>query len=119
MVETTGTVPEHNFVRTRGDDYSFVLAIKDGSGTAIDITGSTFLLTVDPSPTPEDDTNNVSQLSGVIVVAASGTVRFTPDAALADAAPGVYFFDVQQTDSGGAVRTILKGSWTIVQDVTK
>lgn len=119
MVDTIGEVSAINFVRKRGDTYSFTLSLKDSAGAAIDITGSTFLLTIDPSPTPEDATNNVAQLTGVIVApATNGQIRFDPDAASVGTV-GVFFYDVEQTDSGGRIRTVLAGQWTVEQDVTK
>lgn len=119
MVDTVGTVPQLNFVRKRGDTYSFTVSLRDAAGAALDITGASFLLTIDPSPTPENAAANVAQLAGTIVGAPTlGQVRFDPTAPSV-ATPGVYFFDVQMTDAGARVRTILAGQWTVEQDITK
>jgi hypothetical protein len=119
MVDTIGTVPVTNFVRRRGDTYPFVLSLKDGAGAALDITGATFLLTIDPSPTPENSAANIAQLTGTIVgPATNGQVRFTPTAP-AVGTLGVLFYDVQMTEAGGGIRTILVGQWSVEQDVTK
>lgn len=119
MVDTVGTVSQLNFTRKRGDTYSFVLSLKDSAGAAIDITGSTFLLTIDPSPDPADASANIAQLTGTIVGAGTaGQVRFDPSAPSV-ATVGGFYFDVQQTDAGSKVRTILTGQWTVEQDVTK
>lgn len=119
MVDTVGTVPQLNFTRKRGDTYSFVLSLKDAAGAALDITGASFLLTIDPSPSPESAVANIAQLTGSIVGAATlGQVRFDPTAPSV-ATVGVFFYDVQMTDSGSRVRTILVGQWTVEQDITK
>ena len=116
---TVGTVSQTNFVRKRGDTYPFVLQLRDAAGAPLDITGCTFLLTIDPSPQPDSSAANVAQLTGSIVGAATnGQVQFTPTAP-AVGTVGVLFYDVQMTTSGGAVRTVLVGQWTVEQDVTK
>ena len=113
-------ITEVNICRKRGDTFPFQLTIKDEDGVAIDITGDTFLLTVDPSPAPTDAVNNLFQLAGVITDAPNGVVEFTPGAVEADQDPSVYFYDVQQTEAiTGDIRTILYGQWEVVQDITK
>lgn len=114
------TITSIDYCRSRGDTYAIEIQIQDSAGAAIDITGFTFLLTVDPSSEPTDALGNIYQLSGVIVGApTNGTVSFAPDATEALSAPGEYFHDIQQTDAGSLVRTIAKGGWEILQDITK
>lgn len=112
------TVSTSDICRFRGDDYSFTITIKDSAGDAVDITGFSFLLTIDPSSAPTSDTNNLDQLTGTITDATGGQVRFDPTATSVGTV-GNYFYDVQQTDAGGKVRTILTGKWDVEQDVTK
>ena len=104
--------------RVRGDTYPFVLSIQDAAGAPIDVTGFSFLLTVDPSDEPADATNNLFQLVGAIIDAANGKVQFTPTTLDADHV-GEFFHDVQQTDGTGAIRTIAKGPYNLSQDITK
>lgn len=118
MAETTNQITERDFCRKRGDDYTFIITVQDSAGAAIDITGASFLLTIDPQKNPPTAANNVAQLTGIIVTAAAGTVRFEPSAASV-ATVGNYHYDVQMTDAAGKVRTILVGQWIIEQDVTK
>jgi len=89
----------------------------DGS-TPIDISGTSFLLTVDPSAEPADDSANLYQITGSIINAAAGTVGFTPSSLQSAAAAGEYYYDIQWTN-GSTIRTIMKGKWTIRQDITK
>lgn len=108
-----------NICRIRGDTNSILVNLTTDGTTPIDITGDTFLLTIDPSPAPANDTLNVLELTGVIVGApANGNVAFTPTALEADIAPGIYFYDVQWT-AGTTVRTILRGQFEVQQDITK
>ena len=107
-----------NIFITRGDTPVIPVEVKDGSSASYDITGGTFVLTVDPSQTPEDDSANVFSVAGVISDGPGGKVSFQPTAVQTDQDPGQYFYDIQMTLSG-TIRTILKGFFTIEQDITK
>ena len=108
-----------NITRTRGDTFPMQFTLKDSSGTAIDITGFSFLMTVDPSAAPSDATGNLFQLTGTITDAVNGVFQFPISAMQADQTPGEYFHDVQMTDAGGFIRTIVTGTFTFEQDITK
>lgn len=104
--------------RSRGDTFPFDLVITLNS-VAVDITGNTFLLTVDPSPAPADALNNEFQNTPAIQDAPAGIIRVTLLAVgEADLTPSTYYYDLQMT-SGSAVRTIAKGEWVVEQDITK
>lgn len=108
-----------DITRKRGDTYADEFAItSETTGLAIDITGYSFLLTVDPEKTPADATNNLFQLTGTITSAANGVVEFAPNASQADNV-GAYYFDAQLTDTAGRIRTFDSGKYKFVQDVTK
>lgn len=108
-----------DYCRARGDTFAIQIKIENSAGGAIDIAGFSFLLTVDPSDEPLDDVNNVYQLTGTIDDAPNGLVSFAPSVGEAAAAPGDFFYDIQQTDAGSLIRTIAKGEWQILQDITK
>ena len=105
--------------RRRGDSFADKFIIKDAAGVPINITGYSFLLTVDISPAPIDSANNLFQLVGTITDAVNGAVEFAPTPAQADQTPSTYFHDIQQTDAGSLIRTIAVGNYIITQDVTK
>lgn len=109
---------EINLCFSRGDTPVFSFTLKE-DGSPIDITGSSFLLTVDPSPAPTGSGDNLFQLTGSIPVGTDGVVQFQATAMQMDLAPGVYFYDVQWTDAASAIRTIIAGEFEIRQDVTK
>ncbi len=107
--------------RTRADTFPFTMVFTDKvTGTAIDLTGSTFKLTVDPSPAPADALGNLFTNVPVIVGAGTdGRIRVTLSAGDANQTPAVYFYDIEQIDGASAVRTLVKGQWEVEQDITK
>lgn len=104
--------------RTRGDTYPFTIVLKDSSGVVIDITGSSFVMTVDPSESPTGDLANLFELSGVLTAPTAGEVVFTLTTDNADNV-GEYFYDIQQLDPFGYLRTVLRGDIVFTQDITK
>lgn len=105
--------------RVRGDTFPVNFTLTDSAGAAVDITAATFLLTVDPSAAPSDALANIFQIVGTITDAPNGKFQFAISPANADQTPDDYNYDVQMTDSGGSIRTISKGKWQVVQDITK
>ena len=109
-----------DLTRARGDTYADEIQIMSSTtGLALDITGFSFLLTIDPDRFPTGSGNNLYQLTGVITDAANGLVEFAPSAVQADQTPGRYWYDVQMTDNTGRIRTIQSGRYTFTQDITK
>ena len=107
------------FTRTRGDTYpDQIQVLSDATSDPVDITGYSFLFTLDTDKAPTDSSTNVYQLTGNIVDAANGKVEFSPSAVQADLI-GKYFFDIQMTDTAGKIRTIDKDKYTYTQDITK
>ena len=105
--------------RRRGDTYADKFqVISEATGLPIDITGATFLLTVDPSKAPINATNNLYVLTGTITDAPNGIVEFAPSAVQADQI-GKYYYDAEMTAAGGRIRTFQVGKYTYVQDLTK
>lgn len=106
--------------RTKGDTYADEYTIKDSAGVAIDVTGFSFLFSVDPAPNPTDDSTRLFQIAGTLVDAANGRISFAPTSMQADLLePSVYFYDIQQIDGASAVRTIAKGVFTITAQITQ
>lgn len=108
-----------DIIRKRGDTYADEITIKSATtGLPINITGYSFLLTLDPAKEPTSAALNVYQLTGVILDAAAGRVEFAPTTLQADQV-GVFYFDVQMVDGAGRKRTIESGKYTYKQDITK
>ena len=105
--------------RRRGDTYADEFTVKSATtGLAIDITGYSFLMTLDPSKTPVDDTTKIYQLTGTIIDAAAGRVEFAPSAVQANQL-GTYYYDVQMVDGATRKRTLVVDKYTYLQDITK
>ena len=108
-----------DITRKRGDTHADeFIVISKRTATVINITGHTFLLTVDPSEDPTGSGANIFQLTGTFTDAAAGEVKFAPSVAQANNV-GNYFYDLEMTDAGGLLRTIDYGSYTMLQDITK
>lgn len=104
----------------RGDSYPITLKLTDStSGAVIDLTGASLLMTVDTLENPVDATTKLFNVTGVLATdPTTGVVQFTPTAANT-AVVGTYYYDVQLTDADGNVRTVVKSTFTITQDITK
>ena len=107
-----------DITRSRGDTYGDVFVLKK-KGRPVDINGFTFVLTVDPSATPETSANNLFSLTGVMIDGVNGKVEFAPTAQQANQTPGTYYYGIQLTDTYGRIRTVQSGKYTITQDITK
>jgi hypothetical protein len=103
----------------RGDSDAKGFVIQDSDGNAVDITGFTFSLTVNIDRDPPDQEDEQFTIAGIIGVAANGEVSFAPTTVDTDIAPGVYFYDIEQTDGSGRIKTLIKGKCKIIQDITK
>ncbi|MDX1526995.1 MAG: hypothetical protein R3337_00120 [Gammaproteobacteria bacterium] len=109
--------------RYRGDDFVRVLTFKK-NGIARDVTGFTFTLTVNSDEDPTTAANQVLQETGVPTDATNGIVSFTPvgdmDALTVTPAGADYYYDIEETHTAsGRKRTIAKGKFKVLQDITK
>ena len=104
--------------RIRGDTFPFTVTISQG-GSPVDISGYTIVMTVDPSEEPSDALNNLFSLTGTVTDGPNGQVTFALTAPDADQTPGEYYHDMQFTDLSGNIRTFAKGSYEVIQDITK
>jgi hypothetical protein len=104
--------------RYRGDTdpISGVVSLND---LPLNVTGCSFVLTVDPSKTPADATNNLFALTGTLVTPLTGEITFPITAEQADQTPATYYFDIQLVDALGYKRTIALDKFVFKQDITK
>jgi len=102
----------------RGDSYSKTVTITS-AGSPVNLLGCSAVLTVASIENPPDDTTKLFSLNGVIsATPTTGEVSFTPTSSNNNVI-GNYFYDVQITDGSGNVRTPIKSTYTITQDITK
>jgi hypothetical protein len=103
--------------RKRGDTWPIEITVNADS-VPLDVTGTSFILTVDPSKAPTSNTTNLFQLNGVVTNGPNGRVAFTPTPSQVDRV-GKFFYDIQMTDGTGAKRTVAEGKFILTQDITK
>lgn len=102
----------------RGDTVPITGVVKL-SALPLDVTGCSFVLTVDPSKTPIDATSNLFSLTGTLVSPLAGEIEFPITAVQADQTPAVYYYDIQLLDALGRKRTIALDKFVFKQDITK
>lgn len=115
--------------RKRGDTAPDEIIVLDEESTqvptpALDITGFSYKMTVnterDPDPVgPPIVGVELYSLVGVITDAPNGKLEHAPSVAQADQLPDVYWYDVEQTDGTGKIKTIAKNKYIYDQDITK
>ncbi len=103
----------------RGDSDAKGFVVQDSDGVAIDITGFTFKLTVNSEKDPTDQVNEQFTITGTLTAPTTGEVAFAPTTTDTDIVPATYFYDIEQTDGSGAIKTLIIGKALIVQDITK
>ena len=105
-----------NWCLQRGDTQPFGFDILNADGTAATIAGFSYSFTVNSSPVP---VGAVPAAEFTVAGAISGnTVSINLSPAEADRL-GVFFYDLQETDGGGLIRTVAKGQIEWQQDITK
>lgn len=133
MASTTGTTtsidlspPDETLCFARGDTFVWERVVKDEDGFVIDITGRTYDLTVDENKNPADASTNIFSTSGSVPVGTDGRILFqfsvanwTAFTAAMGDPPATAFYDLQQTDVAGNLRSIRKGKFIVSQDITK
>lgn len=105
--------------RYRGDTAADEFTILDENQLPVNITSFSFVLSVNTLKNPPDGTTELYRITGTILDGPNGVVEFTPSSLQANQTPGKYFYDVQMTDAGGRIRTIDKGTYKYLQDITK
>lgn len=107
---------------SRGDTDSIPFRLELKDGTAIDITGYTFRMSVDTVEQPGDanrpTATELFAVDATIVDAAAGRFEFPITTVESNQTPGDYFYDVERVNAG-KIRTIIKAAFVIGQDITK
>lgn len=103
----------------RGDSDPKGFEVQNSDETAKDVTGFSFKLTVSSDKAPPDQSTEQFTIVGVLVDATNGLISFAPTVVNTDITPDVYFYDIEQTDGSGAIKTLVVAKCLIVQDITK
>jgi hypothetical protein len=105
--------------RTRGDSYPDRFLITNlSTNEPANLTGCVIKMTVSKDKAPIDNANQVYQLVGQVSDPTSGIVLFAPTEQQADLS-GIYYFDLELTDSYGLKYTLVKDAISFEQDITK
>lgn len=108
-----------DIIRKRGDTYANERTVTSAkTGLPINITGYSFILTVDSMKNPSDELTKQFIINGTILDGPNGSVEFAPLLADVDKV-GEYYYDIQMIDGAGRKRTIDEGSYIFTQDITK
>jgi hypothetical protein len=106
--------------RFRGDTSAIPFVVRNArTGAVKNIAGASFRLTVNTEENPEDDSNELFALTGVITDEDFGRLQFAPTLEQADQAPGEYWYDIEMTEAGGGIETLAKAPWIVRQDISK
>lgn len=99
----------------RGSTASLIFNLTDAAGVAFDGTGRTYLLSVDEKEEPTDALTLKFTSAGAVATTVVTFPILTADVATVFAG----FYEIRETDSGGLILTIDKGSFEIRQNIAK
>ncbi|MCK5494771.1 MAG: hypothetical protein KAI41_02310 [Hyphomicrobiaceae bacterium] len=120
MAEILGAIIE----RKRGDTAPDKITVLDAeaNNAPLDNTGFAYRMTIntekDPDPAAPILGSELVQTSGA-PGGVDGTVSFPFSPVQADQVPGTYWYDIEQVDAGGFVKTIAKNQYIFHMDITK
>lgn len=104
----------------KGDDYSALLTLTDGTGTAIDITGWTVTFTIKNNYNDSDSDAIYQQIITTHTSPTQGKTTISiPDATSETFDTKTYLYDIQTVSDATVVKTILKGDFKVAWDVTR
>lgn len=105
-------IAENNLIIKRGDTFGYTL---DFTGSAVDLTGAVL-----NAQAKRNANSNDVVFEWVDVPITSNTADFTKQPAeTANYPVGSFVYDIELTLADGTVRTIIKGTITVEQDVTR
>lgn len=102
----------------RGDTLDLNLVLTDSDGAVVDITGYKFWLTVKQNDDDGDDNALIKEYQDTHTNATSGISSISANATAMALTAGNYPWDIQMQDTGGSIKTLIKGDIIIRQDVT-
>ncbi len=88
------------------------------NGAVIDITGFTYVLSVDPDSAPESSSTQLFQLTGSVVDGPNGIVEFAMNASQSDQNVDVFFYDIQETDGAADITIASRGKYEFEARIT-
>lgn len=96
----------------KGDDVSETFSFRDSDGEPLDLDGYTFESQIRATPDgPAVGTFNCSVEDNTATRTLSNTVTAGLE--------GTYYHDMQWTDPGGLIRTLVQGRFVVVPEITR
>lgn len=108
-----------NVIVKRGDTVCFEVEVTDETGTAIDITGWIFFLTMKDNIDDADGAAVISVDVATHTDPTNGKTLIEAAAADTDALTGDKYYDIQYKDLSGKIRTLMSGIASFDKDVTR
>lgn len=108
----------YNISYYRGDTYTFILNPKNSDGSVFDLNNYSGAFQVKTARGPA----NPVIISGNVAIDTpiAGSLTCTIDAEDGeDLTPGIYVYDIQITKTDGTVYTLVTGTLTVTDDVTR
>ena len=109
-------IPKRKIRIRRGDTYTHLVTEYDVDGNPDNLTGSSFLVQMRPSP---ESTTVTAQFTTTIVNAATGEWDFSLTSTQTNAlVAGQYYYDVQRTYANATVHTRFQGDIVVENDIS-
>ena len=102
----------------RGDTKKFNITVRDSSEAIFDLTGYSMKFTAKSALTLEDADAEISS-TAVIANPATGIGAFTLTPTDTSIYISEYLYDIQISDGAANVYTIVQGTFTVTQDITR
>lgn len=109
---------EQDFTSIRNDTFPLVSLQIDRNAAAINLTGATIAMMLRLDKASDPVALSLSTATSGITITTAAAGEFAIDKQIIAIDAGVYFYDMQLTEAGGDVTTIMEGTFTITQDVT-
>lgn len=106
-----------NFKLIRGDDQPFSLKFKEG-GVVKNITGWTIFFTLKKNKDDSDDDAIIKKTVSP-TNPTEGEAEFSITDEETDDLQGIYYYDVQTKNASGDIKTVMIGTMSFEQDITR
>jgi len=107
----------HTYKAYRNDSFQDTITITDGSGVAISLANADIKMQIRTRP-DGDIKLTLTEGDGITVGGADNNI-ITLNKILAIDYGGSYYYDIQATFTNGQVQTYMRGSFIVLEDITK
>lgn len=119
MTDFDAAAPRRDFDLMEGDDYVFSISRDQADGSAYDISGWTFWLTIKEARDDPDSAAAVQKTVTNHTDASAGETEFVLTNSDTDGLQHRYWYDMQHKDGNGNIRTFMQGRFHFEPDSTE